>query len=108
MSNVHNDSRPAFFPNSKTARAKEAAKKQYQRLSESQAGQDGFSPQKSSSLVDIPEGLRDFSRIKELATNAPEVDNSNKIEMLKNQINSGEYQIDYDRLAEQLLLQELS
>ena len=107
--NVQNDNRPSFFPNSKTARAKQVAKKQYQRLSESES-QKNNSPEQSnlSASVEISEGLKDYSRIKEIAVNAPEQDNSEKIEMLKNQINSGSYQVDYDRLAEQLLFQELS
>ena len=106
-SNVHNDNRPSFFPNSKAARAKQIAKKQYQRLSESEKNN---SPEQAnaSSSVEISEGLKDYSRIKEIAVSAPEIDNSKKIEMLKNKINSGTYQVDYDRLAEQLLFQELS
>ena len=108
MSNVNNNSRPSFFPNSKTARAKQTAKKQYQKLSQAETQEMKSPMTKISSSVEIPDGLKDFARIKDLATNAPEMDNSEKIEMLKNEINSDVYQIDYDRLAEQMLLQELS
>jgi len=108
MSKVTNDSRRSFFPNSKTARAKETAKKQYERLAETQSEQNKPMSARVSSSVQIPEGLKDFSRIKELASHAPEMDNSAKIQMLQEQLNDGTYKINYDKLAEQLLLQELS
>jgi len=108
MSNVNNNSRSSFFPNSKTARAKQAAKKQYQKFSRLKAKDNRVPMNQESSSVEIPEVIKDFSRIKDLATNAPEIDNNEKIEILKNKIESGAYQIDYDKLAEQMLLQELS
>ena len=37
---------------------------------------------------------------------APEIDNSEKIARLKAQIQSGKYEIDYDRLADDIIEQE--
>jgi negative regulator of flagellin synthesis FlgM len=56
--------------------------------------------------VSIPEGVKDFSRIKKAATSAPEVDNSEKIARLKAQIAAGSYEIDYDSLADKILESE--
>jgi negative regulator of flagellin synthesis FlgM len=56
--------------------------------------------------VSIPEGVKDFSRIKKAAMSAPEVDNSEKIARLKAQIAGGTYEIDYDGLADKILESE--
>ena len=56
--------------------------------------------------VTIPEGIKDFSRIKKAAMSAPEVDNSEKIARLKAQIAAGSYEIDYDGLADKILTSE--
>jgi negative regulator of flagellin synthesis FlgM len=56
--------------------------------------------------VTIPEGVKDFSRIKKAAMAAPEQDNSEKIARLKAQINAGTYEVDYDGLADKILTNE--
>ena len=56
--------------------------------------------------VTIPEGVKDFSRIKKAALNAPEQDNSEKIARLKAQIAAGTYEVDYDGLADKILTSE--
>lgn len=53
--------------------------------------------------VSIPEGVKDFSKIKKVAMSAPEVDNSEKIARLKAQIAAGTYEVDYDALADKIL-----
>jgi negative regulator of flagellin synthesis FlgM len=75
----------------------------------------GNTPDRASEITDrtsadakvaIPEGVKDFSRIKKAATNAPEVDNSEKIARLKAQIQAGTYEVDYDGLADKILASE--
>lgn len=56
--------------------------------------------------VSIPDGVRDFARIKKAAAAAPEVDNSERIAALKAQIQAGTYDIDYDGLADKMLQSE--
>ena len=109
MSNVNNDSRPSFFPNSKTAQARQAKKLAQMKRQQAQAYQNRTPVRSSKSIdVNISEGLKDFARIKELANNAPEIDKSEKIAMLREQINNGTYGVDYDGLANKLLLQEFN
>ena len=61
---------------------------------------------KSDSKVEIPDAIKDFSRIKKVADAAPDIDNSAKIARLKSQIADGSYKIDYDGLAGKILEQE--
>jgi negative regulator of flagellin synthesis FlgM len=56
--------------------------------------------------VSIPDGVKDFARIKKAAAAAPEQDNSEKIARLKAQIQGGTYQIDYDGVADKMLQSE--
>jgi negative regulator of flagellin synthesis FlgM len=60
----------------------------------------------SDAKVSIPEGVREFSRIKKAAMSAPEPDNSEKIARLKAQIQAGTYEVDYDGLADKILTSE--
>ena len=57
-------------------------------------------------VVEIPEAVKDFSKIKKAVDAAPDIDNSEKIADIKNKINSGTYKIDYDGLAEKMLTQD--
>lgn len=103
------DTRSAFFPRSRSAQA-EAAKGQnkvdgIQRNSMERASE--ISERTSTDAkVNIPEGVKDFSRIKKAAMSAPEVDNSEKIARLKAQIAAGTYEVDYDGLADKILSTE--
>ncbi len=102
------DTRPSFFPRSRSAQAEKA-----------NGGRPvegaGNSPDRASELtaktagdarVNIPEGVKDFSRIKKAAMSAPEADNSEKIARLKAQIEAGTYEVDYDGLADKILTSE--
>lgn len=60
----------------------------------------------SDAKVNIPEGVKEFSRIKKAAMSAPEPDNSEKIARLKAQIAAGTYEVDYDGLADKILKSE--
>ena len=57
--------------------------------------------------VSIPDGVKDFARIKKAAMAAPEQDNSEKIARLKAQIQAGTYEVDYDGLADKILSSEI-
>ena len=107
MSNI--DTRSPFFPRGRTTEAGSTQR---------QTGVGGIeknTPQRAEEIqartsrdanVNIPDGVRDFSRIKKAANSAPEVDNSEKIARLKAQIQAGTYEIDYDGLADKMLTQE--
>jgi flagellar biosynthesis anti-sigma factor FlgM len=105
-------SRAPFFPNSNSA-------KNADRLRKAEYGVDGApssnAPSRSEEItantkaharVDIPESVRDFAAIKKAAVNAPDIDNSKKIQDLKNRIANNTYEIDYDAVAEKMLSSE--
>lgn len=103
------DTRSAFFPRSRSAQTEQAKNRAQvegaernstERASELQAKTG------SDARVNIPEGVKDFSRIKKAAMSAPEVDNSEKIARLKAQIQAGTYEVDYDGLADKILSSE--
>ena len=58
---------------------------------------------KSDSHVTIDDAVKDFSRIKKAVDSAPNIDNTDKVAKLKNQIEKGIYTIDYEKLAEKML-----
>lgn len=104
------DTRAPFFPRGKNSTAVEQGK------AGSVGGvSSGNSPERASEIsgrtssdakVSIPEGVREFSRIKKVADAAPEQDNSAKIADLKARIQAGTYDIDYDGLADKMLQSE--
>jgi negative regulator of flagellin synthesis FlgM len=61
---------------------------------------------KNDSKVDIPDAIKDFSRIKKAADAAPAIDNTDKIARLKAQIQAGTYQVDAGDLADKIMEQE--
>ncbi len=102
------DTRPPFFPNSKSndrsidqlKRSQFLKRNSYDRAQEiqSRTGQDA--------KVNIPDAVKDFSRIKKTADMAPPIDNSAKIARLKAQIQAGTYQADYEAVADKMLASE--
>ena len=115
------DHRPSFFPrNSRSQRTKkdfqtkqgraESAEgvqhsSQIDKAKKNSAKQAAAITQKTAqdAKVSIPEGIKDFSRIKKAAMATEEPDNTEKIARLKKQIQEGTYQIDYDALASKIL-----
>lgn len=61
---------------------------------------------KADSKVDIPDAIKDFSRIKKVADAAPAIDNTEKIARLKSQIAAGTYNVDAGALADKIMEQE--
>lgn len=106
------DTRSSFFPRSNSATSK--APVEQARPNGVGGMPDPMSPQKGDlaartagdARVSIPDGVRDFSRIKKTADAAPEVDNTDKIARLKAQIQAGTYDVDYDSVADKMLQNE--
>ena len=104
------DTRSSFFPRTRSASTESAQ-------GGSQVGgvKNGNSTERATEISDrtsgdakvsIPEGVKDFSRIKKAAMSAPEQDNSEKIARLKAQIAAGTYEVDYDGVADKILSTE--
>lgn len=103
------DTRSPFFPRSRSASTESA------QGGSKVGGANRNTPDRASEIMDrtgtdakvnIPEGVKDFSRIKKAAAAAPEQDNSEKIARLKAQIAAGTYEVDYDGLADKILTSE--
>lgn len=104
------DTRSPFFPRSRSPQTEGT-----QGGNQVGGANKGNSPDRAMEITDrtatdakvnIPEGVKDFSRIKKAALNAPEQDNSEKIARLKAQIAAGTYEVDYDGLADKILTSE--
>lgn len=103
------DTRSAFFPRSRSAQAESAkstGKAEGVQRNSMERTAELTEKTSTDAKVNIPEGVKDFSRIKKAAMSAPEADNSEKIARLKAQINAGTYEIDYDGLADKILTSE--
>jgi negative regulator of flagellin synthesis FlgM len=102
------DTRSPFFPKSRSAQAEKTQSSQIGGVERNSVDRAGELTSKTSqdAKVSIPEGVRDFSRIKKAADAAPEVDNSEKIARLKAQIQAGTYNMDYDAIADKMLQSE--
>ncbi len=108
MSNVDSATRSSFFPNSRQSKV-ETKKTDLQRAALQRNGLERMKEleaSKTDAKVSIPDAIRDFSRIKKAVDASPEVDNSDKIARLKEQINSGTYKVDYEALADKILASE--
>ena len=103
------DTRSAFFPRSRTA-STESAKGGNQvdglNRNSNERASELSAKTSTDAKVSIPDGVKDFSRIKKAAAAAPEIDNSEKIARLKAQIQAGTYEVDYDGLADKILSSE--
>ncbi len=109
MSNNVDSARSAFFPRTSTKvdqpnqpagagpikRNDQARKKELDSIS----GLDA--------KVDIPDSIKDFSKIKKTVDSAPDIDKSAKVADLKSRINAGTYTIDYDALADKIIESEM-
>lgn len=104
------DTRSAFFPRSRSVQTESTREG-----GKVNGTSNGNSPERATELtaktsadakVSIPEGVKDFSKIKKTAMAAPDQDNSEKIARLKAQIQAGTYEVDYDGLADKILTSE--
>lgn len=103
------DTRSAFFPRGRDVKSESTkGSGQVGNVQKNSMERASQISEKTSgdAKVSIPEGVKDFSRIKKAAMSAPEVDNSEKIARLKAQIAAGTYEVDYDGLADKILTSE--
>ena len=107
MSSVFNDTRAPFFPNSRSAQAKaNSSRLNKAALPERNSFERSSEIKKQSRNnvnVDIPESVKDFARIRSAVDNAGPIDKTARIQSLRDQIQSGTYEIDYDALADRML-----
>ena len=102
------ETRPPFFPNSRTSQAKinSPAQITLKRNSEDRI-QELQHQTGDHAKVNIGDKIKDFSKIKRIAdATSGQVDNSAKIADLKSRIQAGTYQVDYDALADKILESE--
>lgn len=110
--NIDSATRAPFFPNSRKAAttnaggAGEAEQVSGPRRNAPDKAQEIKGRTAQDARVDIPDSIKDFSRIKKAADSAQPIDNSEKIARLKAQIQNGTYNIDYDGVAEKILTTE--
>ncbi len=102
------DTRSPFFPRGRNVQTEATKAGQAEGIKRNSTERASELTEKTATdaKVTIPEGVKDFSRIKKAAMAAPETDNTDKIARLKAQIASGEYQVDYDALADKILNSE--
>jgi negative regulator of flagellin synthesis FlgM len=113
MNNIDSSTRSAFFPNSKNAveiekqiqRSREL-KKMEDVVESDQANVIKSNKQSTDARVEIPEAIKDFSKIKMAVDQSKPLDRSEKIAQLREQIQNGTYEFDYDALAEKILTSE--
>jgi negative regulator of flagellin synthesis FlgM len=103
------DTRSPFFPrgrNVQTESTKGGGQVEKSNRNSAERSSEISGKTAGDAKVNIPEGVKDFSKIKKVASSAPEVDNTDKIARLKAQIEAGTYEVDYDGLADKILNSE--
>lgn len=111
MNNIESSTRAGFFPNSKTAQNEKATQNQGVQQSVMKRNDYGRTKELNQLTADdakvqINDAIKDFSRIKRAVDSAPEVDNSDKIAQLRQQVQAGTYSVDYEALADRILQSE--
>lgn len=109
MSNIDVTNRSNFFPNSekaKNVRAQKAQQAAALKRNDMARREQLERMSAKDAKVQIPDAVRDFSRIKKAVDAAPEIDNSDKIARLKQQIQNGTYKVNYEAIADKLLTTE--
>ena len=103
------DTRSPFFPRSRDVKSESTqggSKVDGVQRNSMERASELSNKTSTDAKVNIPEGVKDFSRIKKAAMSAPEPDNSEKIARLKAQIAAGTYEVDYDAVADKMLTSE--
>lgn len=104
-----NTSRSSFFPRSKTKNSTVKSNALQQKFAQRNAPARKTEIDTKTAMhakVEIPSAVKDYARIKKAVDMAPDVDNTNKIARLKQQIKAGTYNVNYDKLADKILESE--
>ncbi len=108
MNKINSDTRPSFFK-SKTTNIENIKGRQTPSLLNRNELEKQNEIKESTSkdvTVDIPDKIKDFSRIKYAVENSPDRDNTEKIQDLRGKISKGQYDIDFDELAKKIIESE--
>ena len=100
-----NINRSSFFPNNKSVdktKAK-ALKAGYIQGNTPDRKQELDEMSGRDAKVNINNAVKDFAKIRKAVDQAPEIDNSAKIADLKQRIQAGTYQVNYDAIADKML-----
>ncbi|MBF0361833.1 MAG: flagellar biosynthesis anti-sigma factor FlgM [Oligoflexia bacterium] len=106
---IKTTTQPTFFPkdprssNNKPEKTNPASNPSVKPRNSKKRQSEILEKTENDAKVDIPNKVKDFSRIKKAVDSAPEVDNREKVEGLKKQIASGQYKIDYDALTDKMM-----
>ena len=101
MNNIKTNTRPDFF--AKTRQNGKIKEQLIHKKNNSDRKKFLDEVAKNDVRVQIDDSVKDFSKIKKMVENVPEIDNQDKIARLKQEISEGKYQIDYDALADRIL-----
>ena len=107
MSNLNTDNlRPPFFPNKSSIKPlRRNNQLPIERNDQTRKSEiDNLS--KDHTRVKIDSRTKDFGSIKKAVDNAPDIERSAYLSKLKNQIAKGEYNIDPEKIAEKMILNE--
>lgn len=98
-----------FFPNSKSNASSRGGKINEASLKRNSLEREQMIDAKTQNdaKVNISDAIKDFAKIKKVVDTTPDIDNTDKIARLKSQIAKGEYNIDYDALAEKMLAEHM-
>lgn len=97
MVNINNNGVPKQ-PISQVGEKNQAQDLQNQTASKGQPATQAASSARGADRVELSSQVRSLKQLEESVKNLPEVD-TDKVESIKAAIESGDYQIDYDRLA---------
>lgn len=100
-----NKIRQNFFPQNKSV-TKQKIKSLASKRNNEKRKKDIERNSHDDAKVNISDAIRDFSRLKKIVDMSPEINNSDKIAKLKEQIKNGSYKFHDDALSERIMEQE--
>ncbi len=110
MNNIKDSlSRNSFFPNSKNAEQinRRVFKKGLLNRNDSERKNELEKYSQKDVKVKISDAIKDFARMKKVVDASPELENSDRIAMIKEKIKNGTYHVDPEKIADGILNYEL-